>query len=165
MTGHFQKYWPLYLGLLVCVSGWVYRSMNARPVQTRDRSVEKKIQKIHRHRFRPNGEWSLQDQREIDTRKVESVRISDGLKSMEDNITFELVWRRDTVCSCGQSSHEHRHSTNTVVLAYTVDSDVQAIHAPPQRSISMTSEIAPRLTRTPDPNFADDPSSWIDRTK
>lgn len=166
MTGHFQKYWHLYLGLLVCVSGWVYRSMNVQTIdQTIDRSMEKKIQKTHRHKFRPNGEWSLQAKREIETKRVESVRISDGLKSMEDNITFELIWRRDTVCSCGQSSHEHCHTTNSVVLAYTVDSDVQSIHAPPQRSIPTTSEIAPRLTYVPDPNFADDPSSWIDRTK
>jgi hypothetical protein len=165
MTGHFQKYWPLYLGLLVCVSGWVYRSMNTQTRdQTKDQSMEKKTQKIHRHKFRPIGEWSLQAQRKIDSKTVESVRLSDGLKSMEDNITFEFVWKRDTVCSCGQTSHEHRHSTNSVVLAYTVDPDVQAIHAPPQRSIPMTSEIAPRLTHM-DPDFADDPSSWIDRTK
>lgn len=166
MTGHFQKFWPLYLGLLICVSGWVYRSMNTQTKdQTKDQFMEKKTRKIHRHSFRPIGEWSLQAQRKIDSKTVESVRISDGLKSMEDNITFELIWRRDTVCSCGQTSHEHRYSTNSVVLAYTVDPDVQAIHSVPQRSIPMTSEIAPRLTHVPDPDFADDPSSWIDRTK
>lgn len=165
MTGHFGKFWPLYLGLLVCVSGWVYRSMNARPVQTKDQSMEKKIQKIHRHKFRPIGEWSLQAQRKIDSKTVESVRLSDGLKSMEDNITFEFVWRRDMVCSCGQTSHEHRHSTNSVVLAYTVPEDIQAIHSVPQCPGLMTSEIAPKLVRSLDPDFADDPSLWIDRTK
>ena len=143
MIKFLKDFWPLVL-LVIWVVGAILSYSMKKELEEAKKPVEKKPEKVHVHKFVPNGEWTVQNQRTVDVQRKESLRISDGLKSVDDTVILEVLWRRETVCHCGQTFHEHLYSTNSIPVSKTVPKDYQSIQ---------------------DPKFADDPSKWVDQTR
>ena len=159
MIKFLKDFWPFILLVLCVVLGIVSSSMKKdQPISKTVLSMEKKPEKVHVHKFVPNGEWTVQNQRTLDVQRKESFRISDGLKSVEDTVILEVMWRRETICPCGQTFHEHLYSTNSIPVSKTVPND----HDVGEPAIVFHPNL---IKTTPDSKFADDPSKWVDRTR
>ena len=170
MIKFLKNFWPFILLVFCVVLGILSSSSMKKELEEAKKPMEKKPEKVHVHKFVPNGEWTVQRQRTLDVQRKESFRISDGLKSVEDTMILEVMWRRETICSCGQTFHEHQYSTNSIPFSRTVPKDydvgepvVEILH--PNQGSSNLLKASPSLQTIPDPKFKDDPSTWVDRTR